>query len=139
MLVFNGQDESLLNHKDSGVINKLLKKSTTLSGESMTGKLHWRNKSFSTEIICFYCKTIEDITYFHDTFWQLTIMTNCWFIKHLWMILQVRIGDKIFSVRVICNPSNCHLTLCFVSQNSERSVYRIWFARGLINYTYFFL
>ena len=40
MLVFDGQDESLLNHKDSSAINKLLKKSTTLSGESMTGKLH---------------------------------------------------------------------------------------------------
>ena len=109
MLVFDGQDESLLNHKDSGVINKLFKKSTTLSGESMTGKLHWRNRSFSTEIICFYCKIIEDITYFQDTFWQLTIMKNCWFIKHLWMILQVRTADKIFSVRIICNHSNSHL------------------------------
>ena len=39
----------------------------------------------------------------------ITIMKNCWFIKHLWMIQQVRIGDKIFSVRIICNPSNCHL------------------------------
>ena len=34
-----GHDESLLNHKDRNVINKLWKKSTTPSGESMPGKL----------------------------------------------------------------------------------------------------
>ena len=39
----------------------------------------------------------------------ITIMKICWFIKHLWMILQVRLSDKIFSVRIICNPSICHL------------------------------
>ena len=39
------------NYKDRRVINQLLKKSMTLSGESMHAKLPWRNSSFSAEII----------------------------------------------------------------------------------------
>ena len=58
----------------------MLKKLDDISGESITGKLPWRNRSFSTEITCFYSKIVEDTTYFHDKFWQLTVMKNCWFI-----------------------------------------------------------
>ena len=54
--------------KDRSVINKLLKKSTTRSGESMPGKLP-KKGPFSTEIIhVSIAKIIEDTTYFHDKF-----------------------------------------------------------------------
>ena len=63
-----GELNDIKEDKDRNVINKLLKKSTTPSGESMPGKLP-RNRPFSTEIIhVSIAKIIEDTTYFHDKF-----------------------------------------------------------------------
>ena len=63
-----GELNDIKEDKDRSVINKLLKKSTTRSGESMPGKLP-RNRPFSTEIIhVSIAKIIEDTTYFHDKF-----------------------------------------------------------------------
>ena len=63
-----GELNNIKEDKNRSVINKLLKKSTTRSGESMLGKFP-RNGPFSTEIIhVSIAKIIEDTTYFHDKF-----------------------------------------------------------------------
>ena len=105
----------------------------------------------------FLLQLIEDTTYFHDKFYQLTIMNKCWFIWHLCNTS----ASSYWWQNILCGEDHCYicypqvnvfvtiviviyLTFCFVSQNSKHSVYHIWFARGLIylfiySFTYLFL